>query len=112
MSNSRSVGWPSGLRRQFKALVSSEAWVRIPLQSLFENQKSFWFFSHAGFCTLRTKLKAAIPYSLVGQDTWFSPTRPGFDSRWGNTFLWIFFAKVVRVRLSLRAEIVPDSLGG
>ena len=28
-----SVGWPSGLRRQFKALVSSEAWVRIPLQS-------------------------------------------------------------------------------
>ena len=29
------VGWPSGLRRQFQALVSSEAWVRIPLQSLF-----------------------------------------------------------------------------
>ena len=29
------VGWPSGLRRQFKALVSSEAWVRIPLQSKF-----------------------------------------------------------------------------
>ena len=29
------VGWPSGLRRQFKALVSSEAWVRIPLQSFF-----------------------------------------------------------------------------
>ena len=27
------VGWPSGLRRQFQALVSSEAWVRIPLQS-------------------------------------------------------------------------------
>ena len=27
------VGWPSGLRRQFKALVSSEARVRIPLQS-------------------------------------------------------------------------------
>ena len=29
------VGWPSGLRRQFQALVSSEAWVRIPLQSFF-----------------------------------------------------------------------------
>ena len=29
------VGWPSGLRRQFQALVSSEAWVRIPLQSRF-----------------------------------------------------------------------------
>ena len=26
------VGWPSGPRRQFKALVSLEAWVRIPLQ--------------------------------------------------------------------------------
>ena len=29
------VGWPSGPRRQFKALVSSEAGVRIPLQSFF-----------------------------------------------------------------------------
>ena len=28
------TGWPSGLRRQIKALVSSEAWVRIPLQSI------------------------------------------------------------------------------
>ena len=28
------VGWPSGPRRQFKALVSSEARVRIPLQSV------------------------------------------------------------------------------
>ena len=26
------VRWPSGLRRQFKALVSSGAWVRIPLE--------------------------------------------------------------------------------
>ena len=30
------AGWPSGLRRQFKALVSSEARVRISLQSLFD----------------------------------------------------------------------------
>ena len=59
-----SVGWPSGLRRQFQALVSSEAWVRIPLQSAFGF--SFWnrfhfqktFFkkcrdweSHPGFCS-------------------------------------------------------------
>ena len=29
------TGWPSGLRRQIKALVSSGAWVRIPLQSNF-----------------------------------------------------------------------------
>ena len=27
------VGWPSGPRRQFKARISPEAWVRIPLQS-------------------------------------------------------------------------------
>ena len=27
------VSWPSGLRRWFKAPVSSEAWVRIPLSS-------------------------------------------------------------------------------
>ena len=27
--------WPSGLRRQFKALVSSDAWVRIPSSSYF-----------------------------------------------------------------------------
>ena len=34
-ANEVQVGWPSGLRRQFQALVSSEAWVRIPLQSRF-----------------------------------------------------------------------------
>ena len=56
------VGWPSGPRRQFKALVSSEAWVRIPLQSF-------------------------VPVSLVGQDTRLSPVRPGFKSRTGNIFL-------------------------
>ena len=26
----------------------------------------------------------ALPVSLVGQDTWFSPMRPGFESRTGN----------------------------
>ena len=30
-----------------------------------------------------------IPVSLGGQDTWFSPTRPGFNSRTGN-FLVVF----------------------
>ena len=34
------AGWPSGLRRQFKALVSSEARVRISLQSLFDLLRS------------------------------------------------------------------------
>ena len=27
-----------------------------------------------------------IPSSLAGQDTWFSPMRPGFESRLGNIF--------------------------
>ena len=67
------VGWPSGPRRQFKALVSSEAWVRIPLQSL-------------------------VPVSLVGQDTRLSPVRPGFKSRTGN----VFYAKSL-VDLSKKA---------
>ena len=31
------VGWPSGLRRQVKALISSEARVRIPSQPLCNN---------------------------------------------------------------------------
>ena len=48
-----------------------------------------------------------LPYSLVGQDTWFSPTRPGFDSRWGNVHVfgpqiaadvfYVFFGGVVPV---------------
>ena len=29
------TGWPSGLRRWIKAPISSGAWVRIPLQSIF-----------------------------------------------------------------------------
>ena len=47
------TGWPSGLRRQIKALVSSEAWVRIPLQSIvFSSCYSlfmFWQRNNKGF---------------------------------------------------------------
>ena len=32
-----------------------------------------------------------LPVSLVGQDTWFSPMRPGFESRTGNVFDFFFF---------------------
>ena len=47
------VGWPSGLRRWFKAPVSSEAWVRIPPLPLF-----FIFFTFVEFeLTLKTFLK-------------------------------------------------------
>ena len=144
-----SVGWPSGLRRQFKALVSSEAWVRIPLQSVFclhfglgvcnppvgrsdnwsgsrfatafiaqlgERQTEdlkvpssilgegtlLFLFSSKRRTIRQTLVSAssapaqeAVPYSLVGQDTWFSPTRPGFDSRWGN----FLFAPPLRPRV-------------
>ena len=67
------VGWPSGPRRQFKALVSSEAWVRIPLQSF-------------------------VPVSLVGQDTRLSPVRPGFKSRTGNVFFVLMSVRVMCTR--------------
>ena len=35
-----------------------------------------------------------IPNSLVGQDMWFSPTRPGFESRLGKRVLFFFFLQV------------------
>ena len=36
-----SVAWPSGLRRWFKAPVSSEAWVRVPpLPVVFNGEKN------------------------------------------------------------------------
>ena len=35
------TGWPSGLRRWIKAPISSGAWVRIPLQSIFFNNSNF-----------------------------------------------------------------------
>ena len=68
------VGWPSGPRRQFKALVSSEAWVRIPLQSF-------------------------VPVSLVGQDTRLSPVRPGFKSRTGNIFFRTKLVNLLKIAL-------------
>ena len=44
------VAWPSGLRRWFKAPVSSEAWVRIPpLPNLFTRH------IHIGFIKLFAK---------------------------------------------------------
>ena len=44
------VGWPSGLRRWFKAPVSSEAWVRIPPQpvsfSVTQLYNVYFIFRH------------------------------------------------------------------
>ena len=62
-----------------------------------------------------------VPNSLVGQDMWFSPTRPGFESRLGNPFLHLplfFFAPrpfvpLLFVNKNLKNTThVPDSLGG
>ena len=37
-----------------------------------------------GRTVLPSMHRRLLPDSLVGQDRWFSPTRPGFDSRLGN----------------------------
>ena len=62
----------------------------------------------------------SVPYSLVGQDTWFSPMRPGFESRWGNTLFFCVPALSRRLLACLSCTgaqscytvLVPDSLGG
>ena len=43
----KEVAWPSGLRRWFKAPVSSEAWVRIPplpIVFLIVEQRTYYFY--------------------------------------------------------------------
>ena len=56
------------------------------------------FWGLVEHCTVR---RLSVPYSLVGQDTWFSPTRPGFDSRWGKSaFLGLFSLSPCVTRLS------------
>ena len=39
-----------------------------------------------------------LPRSLVGQDMWFSPTRPGFESRRGNIFFCSIFGVFVEAK--------------
>ena len=49
-------GWPSGLRRQFKVLFSSGAWVRTPLhaflaqEDVYRNENVFTLFYFNLFC--------------------------------------------------------------
>ena len=38
------------------------------------------------------RLERKVPNSLGGQDTWLSPTRPGFESRLGNYLLLVITA--------------------
>ena len=55
-------GWPSGLRRQFKVLFSSEAWVRTPLLAFFLFFLIFFFLSYLFFILLFL----GWPLSIVG----------------------------------------------
>ena len=52
---SKKVAWPSGLRRWFKAPVSSEAWVRFLLSvdehMLFSALAFFGFFAASSLCS-------------------------------------------------------------
>ena len=55
---SKKVAWPSGLRRWFKAPVSSEAWVRIPpLPGLFFSLT--FFYNVVLTSMLENKVRAA-----------------------------------------------------
>ena len=68
----KEVAWPSGLRRWFKAPVSSEAWVRIPplpktfdFQSLSCLQQNRKFFDDADWSqSLHTSAKVYGPISI------------------------------------------------
>ena len=52
------VAWPSGLRRWFKAPVSSEAWVRIPpLPELFSSENIYYLSIN--------KRKLEFPFQLI-----------------------------------------------
>ncbi len=82
------VAWPSGLRRWFKAPVSSEAWVRIPPlpESFLKNGNNF--FLH------RTKVMA-----LTNMAQWsrgmipaLGAGGPGFKSRLSPSLLFVWVA--------------------
>ena len=45
-----------------------------------------------------------IRVSLVGQDMWFSPTRPGFESRTRNTLILIYEAMAQRQRVGFQTR--------
>ena len=52
------VAWPSGLRRWFKAPVSSEAWVRIPpLPVAFVTASGFYKNGILTYCTIHHRTK-------------------------------------------------------
>ena len=50
-----------------------------------------------------------VPVSLVGQDTWFSPMRPGFESRTGKfSFCKSFLHKKSKKVISHRGTRTHD----
>ena len=50
------LGWPSGLRRQTQVLLSSDAWVRIPLQA----QNSLYFHHILWLCNCVSPVRVNI----------------------------------------------------
>ena len=51
-----------------------------------------------------------LPNSLVGQDMWFSPTRPGFESRLGNFWLLRIFYFQTRVSKNFSVFGMPYTM--
>ena len=93
-----SVGWPSGLRRQFKALVSSEAWVRIPLQSLFFHLDAFAYKSAES--SIRLWVLVLVPCRVIAvvaqlgerqtEDLKVPGSIPGDGTDFFNFFVFFF----------------------
>ena len=53
-----------------------------------------------------------VPVSLVGQDTWFSPMRPGFESRTGKvSFFFLFCVCVVHSDQKIKKQKVISHRG-
>lgn len=95
LTHVRKVAWPSGLRRWFKAPVSSEAWVRIPpLPNMFCKKEEH------GFHLSLSVIKSSGAVSLLNVAKWsrgmipaLGAGGPGFKSRFGplKTVLALFF---------------------
>ena len=83
----KKVAWPSGLRRWFKAPVSSEAWVRIP-----PLPNHVFFFSFLTLCAHGAYGLPDQPGILVakwsrGMIPALGAGGPGFKSPFGPCFL-------------------------
>ena len=74
------VAWPSGLRRWFKAPVSSEAWVRIPslpqffffnLNNYFTNDYELFYIDSCSVHCKKTKSFLSTEYTPGSATEWY-----------------------------------------